>query len=287
VAAEAAMSRRYGGAGVVAALVLMAGVTGARRAEAQTFEPFGSDRGRHRYESTQQFALELRLGPYAPTVDDEFAGRASPYRDMFGTDDRLHIGLEFDWQVARMGYLGQLGVGVGVGYTAMTAIAPITQDPMPRDPTMWQRPASGQETTLRVFPGYLVGIWRFDTLARRTVIPLVPYLKLGVSYSVWWVSVGDNTAERTLALSPGARPGDSDLGEAAVGGSLGTHFALGLMLRLDVFEPLAQRSWDLQMGVNHSYLFVEYYRADPGSLGSRPQMQLGVESWVGGIAVEF
>ncbi len=281
------MSRRCGRRWGVGAVVVLAGVCGAAQAQGQTFEPFSHEPGRHRFDSPQNFMFELRLGPYAPRVDDEFGGRVTPYRDMFGTDDRLHIGMEFDWQVIRLRYMGQLGVGLGVGYTAMTAIAPVTQDPMPRDPGMWQRPASGQETTLRVFPGYLVGVWRFDTLARRTVIPLVPYLKFGLAYSVWWVSVGDNTAERTLELSPGARPGDPDLGQAAVGGSLGTHLAVGLMLRLDAFEPLAQRSWDLQMGVNHSYLFVEYLTANPGTLGSRPQMRLGVETWTAGVAVEF
>jgi hypothetical protein len=281
------MSRRWGWRAGACALAAGCVALGAGTADAQTLEPFGRDPGTNRFESPQNFMVEFRGGPFLPDVDAEFGGRATPFRDMFGTSDRLHLGLEFDWEVVRLGVLGQLGVGVGVGYASMSAVAPITQDPMPRDPAMWQRPSSGQETTLRVFPGYLVGVWRFDTLARRTVVPVVPYVKLGVSYSVWWVTVGDSTAERTLELSPGARPGDADLNEAAVGGSLGTHLAAGLMLRLDAFEPLAQRSWDLQMGVNHSYLFVEYLRSDPGTLGSRPQMRLGVNTWSVGVALEF
>ncbi|MBL8602718.1 MAG: hypothetical protein JNK72_12420 [Myxococcales bacterium] len=256
-------------------------------AAAQTFAPFGVDPGTDRYESTQNFALELRGGPFYPDTDSEFGGRATPLADMFGTSSRVQFGLEFDWQALRLGAAGSLGVGLGAGYTSMSAVAPITQSPMPSDPAQWQRPSGGQETTLRVFPTYGVLVYRFDTLARRTLIPLVPYAKLGLSYSIWWVTNGDETARRTLALSPGAAAGDPDLDQDAIGGSLGTHLALGLMLRLDVFERRAQRSWDLGMGVNHSYLFAEYLRSDPGSLGSRAQMRLGVSTWNVGLAMEF
>lgn len=255
-------------------------------ASAQTFEIFGHDRSASRHESSQNFAVELRGGPWYPNVDGEFNNGATPFADMFGTADRLLLSAEFDWQFLRINPLGSLGVGVGVGYTSASAVAPLTQIPMP-PAASWQRPTDGQSTALNVIPGYAVAVFRLDVLARRTVIPLVPYIKYGVGYAYWWVTNGDVLARRSLGLSPGAHATDTDLGQAATGGTFGTHFALGVMLRLDVFEPTVQRAWDLQMGVNHSYLFFEYTRAGLDGIGSRPQLHLDYETWNTGLAMEF
>lgn len=267
----------------VAALVSVAAPAVAR---AQTFELFGPDRSRSRHESGQNFLIELRGGPWYPDTDAEFNGRATPFRDMFGSSDRLQLGIEFDWQVLRVNPIGSIGLGVGVGYTSASAVAPLTQSPMPAAAS-WERPSGGQETSLTVLPGYAVAVVRIDVLSRRTIIPLVPYIKYGVGYAYWWITNGDTLARRSLTLSPGASATDTDLGQAATGGTLGTHLALGLMLRLDVFEPAVQRAWDQQMGVNHSYVFAEYVRADLSGIGARPQLRLGTETWNVGLAMEF
>lgn len=255
-------------------------------AGAQTFELFGPDRSRSRHESSQHFLVELRGGPWYPQIDSEFDGRATPFADMFGTTDRLLLSAEFDWQFLRINPIGSFAIGIGAGYTSASAVAPLTQSPMPAA-ARWQRPTDGQQTSLEVIPAYAVAVFRFDLLARRTVIPLVPYVKYGVGYAYWWITNGDTLARRSLALSPGANASDPDLAQAATGGSLGTHLALGLMLRLDVFEPAVQRAWDQQMGVNHSYLFAEYTRSDLGTTGDRAQLRLGSETWNLGLAMEF
>lgn len=255
-------------------------------AHAQTFELFGRDRSRSRHESSQNFLVELRGGPWHPAIDSEFNGRATPFRDMFGDADRVLLSAELDWQFLRINPIGSLGIGIGAGYTSASAVAPLTQNPMPAA-AGWQRPTDGQQTSLEVIPGYAVAVFRLDVLARRTVVPLVPYVKYGVGYAYWWITNGDTLARRSLSLSPGANASDPDLGQAATGGSLGTHFAAGLMLRLDVFEPAVQRAWDQQMGVNHSYLFAEYTRSDLGTIGSRAQLHLGSETWNLGLAMEF
>ena len=270
--------------GVAIALALSLAASSAR---AQTFELFGRDRGRGRYDSPQNFAVEVRGGPWYPNVDAEFGGRASPFADMFGADDRVLMNLEVDWQALRFNYLGSLGIGVGAGYTAASGVAPITQSPMPADPTEWNRPAGGQETSLAVIPMYAVGVFRLDVIARRTVVPLVPYVKFGVAYDYWWISNGDVLARRSVGLSPGASINDPDIEAGATGGTMGTHLALGLMLRLDFIEPRAARAWDLQMGVNHSYLFFEYVRHDTSGVGARPQLRLDYESWAPGLAFEL
>ncbi len=254
--------------------------------EAQTFELFGHDRSGSRHDSPQNFLVELRGGPWYPDTDAEFNGRATPFGDMFGTADQLLLGAEIDWQFLRVNPIGSLGIGLGAGYTSASAVAPLTQNPMPAVAS-WERPSSGQQTSLQVIPGYAVAVLRIDVLARRTVVPIVPYLKYGVGYAYWWINNGDTLARRSLALSPGATASDPDLGQAATGGTFGTHFAAGLMLRLDVFEPTVQRAWDQEMGVNHSYIFAEYVRSDLSGIGSRPQLRLGTETWNVGLAMEF
>ena len=255
-------------------------------AGAQTFEIFGRDRSRSRYESAQNFLVELRLGPWTPDIDAEFGGRSTPYADMFGTDARWLPSAEFDWQALRINPVGSLGLAFGAGYTSASAVSPITQSPMPPVAT-WNRPTDGSTTSLSVIPAYAALVFRLDVLARRTVVPIVPSVKYGVGGADWWINNGDALARRSLALSPGARASDTDLGQAATGFTFGTHFAAGVMLRLDVFEPRVQRSWDLSMGVNHSYLFAEYTHAMLDGIGSRPQLRLGYETWTVGLAMEF
>ena len=87
-------------------------------------------------------------------------------------------------------------------------------------------------------------------------------------------------------ITPAAQNGIQTIcGVAATGLSLGTHLAVGLMLRLDFLERGAQSRWDSVMGVNHSYLFGEYTRADVGTGGT--QLQLATETWKVGLAFEF
>lgn len=236
--------------------------------------------------SPQNFALEIRGGPYYPVIDSEFdPSGPTPFLDIFGDAPRLMMGLELDWQVLRINYVGTLGIGGAIGYSSFTRPAPETV----AGHSNLSRP-SGQETSFNVLPMYAVAVLRLDGLAEHTPIPLVPYLKVGLGYSAWWVTSGELLARRNAdspIADPAAAAGASaDLSHAAYGGSLGTHLALGMMLRLDIFEPQIQRGWDNDMGVNHSYLFFEYSRSDDGALGSG-QLQLGCNTWTTGIALEM
>ena len=251
-------------------------------AHAQTWEIGTADESRNAWESPQNFALELRGGPYAPEVDSEFTNGATPYANIFGTGAGVVLSLEFDWQFLRINPFCSIGVGVSVGYSSNSAVAPITSGP---DAGM--RPSGGEATGINVIPMYAVGVIRFDGLARNTWFPVVPYIKFGPAYSMWWVTLGSNLARRD-SLSVGNPTGSApDFLEAAVGGTWGYQAAVGLMLRLDQFEPQTQRAWDTDMGVNHSYLFFEGDRNGVNGLGARPQLHLGQTNWVAGVALEF
>lgn len=213
-------------------------------------------------ESKQVGAFELRIGRYVPRVDDEFSNGQTPYRDMFGTKNRYSVGFEVDWQVLRIPYFGTLGPGLGVEYTKISADSLLASDPTQRAP--------GETTSLTLLPIYVVGVARFDYLARQTPVPLVPYAKLGVGSALWWVSNGGGTA--------------SVNGTSGRGLSFGPQFALGGMFLLDFLDPSSAATMDESIGINNSYFFTEWFVS---YLGTGNQMHVGTNTWVLGLAFEF
>jgi hypothetical protein len=213
--------------------------------------------------SRQDFAIELRFGRYLPKVDD---GVESPvFEDFFGDTNRYMLGFEIDWQLWRAPYIGTLGVGAGWGYTAMTGPnVPTGEEGVPNDQPI------AQSSRLSIMPMHAVGVLRVDVLSKQFGVPLVPYGKLGLGYALWWVNDGLGTAHNSEGLS-------------GKDSSFGTHSALGGMLLLDMFDPVAARAMDAEAGINNSYLFFEWVWSDfDGS-----QMNVGTSTWITGLAIEL
>jgi hypothetical protein len=134
------------------------------------------NRGSGVYKGTpQRFAFELRGGPYYPAVDEEFGG-PGPYARYFGDSGRFSFGAEFDWQALRIPWVGTFGPGFGLAYTSATEKAFAEGDLKTRT----------GETALKIMPMHISAVVRFDELFRRTQIPFVPYVKLGIGYGLWW-----------------------------------------------------------------------------------------------------
>ena len=94
-----------------ASLVVVSFTHEARAQRAGEGDPLTSNNSHHEPpESPQAFALELRFGPYRPKIDDELPA-ARPYESTFGTDKRLYMGFELDWQAVRIPFVGTLGPG--------------------------------------------------------------------------------------------------------------------------------------------------------------------------------
>lgn len=222
------------------------------------------------YESAQHFAIELRFSPFTPAVDSNPSLHgATPFASTLHDSSRLMFQMEFDWQALRIPHFGTLGPGIGVGYTKMSGDA---QFVVPHGPN--QITNSGESTSLEIFPLYAVAVLRADVVWRELRVPLVPYAKLGLGYSIW-------RASNTVGTSDYA-------GQVGVGGSLGTEFGVGLAFNLNTFDEYSAKNFDESVGVNNTYAFAEYTRADLDGLGVQANpMRVGGQSWTFGMTVEF
>jgi len=218
--------------------------------------------------SSQQFAFEVRFGPYLPEVDDKPGLKANgsgqmPYASVFGKDgkikNQLYFGIELDYLPLRIPYVGVVGPGIGWGYTHASAVAKESADPTKESATT---------TGFTIMPMHLSAVVRFDELMRRTGFPLVPYAKAGLGLGVWMAS-----------------PVPS--GYTGVGATFGLNFAVGGALALNFLDPRSAARLDESTGVNHAYIFGEFVRNDLNGLGSTPTFYLGNTSWVAGFAVDM
>jgi hypothetical protein len=218
------------------------------------------------YESPQHFAFELRLSPFTPDIDSDPALHgAAPYALIFGSPPRLLIAGELDWQAARIPHVGTIGPGLSIGYVSADRPARLS-------PPLTG--LSGETTTLQIFPMYAVGVLRADVLWREVGIPLVPYAKLGLGMAFW-------RASNTLGTS-------HFQGVSGLGRSFGTQVALGVGLNLNVFDEYAARNFDEAMGVNGTYLFAEWSRADlTGLWFQQDPLRVGGTYWAFGLTFEF
>jgi hypothetical protein len=237
------------------------------RAQAQAIS-YDSEGRPQDFSSPQRWAIELRFGPYYPNVDAEFKGGdppVPPHQKYFGTSKRLMTQLEVDYQFFRR--FGTLAAALQVGYFSETANSFELGSDSKR---------SADETTLTLFPTALSLVYRFDVAARRWGIPVVPYGKAGLSYTMWRVtdSNGD-TAKSQMPAGTGR------------GGTLGWQAAAGLSLMLDFLDPGSARELDSGSGVNHTYLFFELAHFAVDGFGSTGVLNVGDTTWLAGLMFEF
>ncbi|MBW2262496.1 MAG: hypothetical protein JRG91_11030 [Deltaproteobacteria bacterium] len=195
-------------------------------------------------ESPQRFAVELKFGPYYPDVDTEPGepGVGTPYEDVFGEKQTFMFLAEFDWQFLRLPGIS-FGIGLLAGYF--------------QDSGKGLDPDTGERAAL----------------PRFTKVPLVPFVKAGVSYYIWWVENGRGIGRYE--------------GTTGYGGTWGWNFSAGLMLLLDFFEPSASRTFDQEVGVNNSYLYADFFLARIDNFGDRNKLNLSDMTWTVGLAIEF
>ena len=179
--------------------------------------------------SPQTASVDFRVSNYTPSVDKSFPSR-TPYADVMKDGD-FGVGLNIDWRIWHA--FGEFAVGIGAGRWSHQGTA-----------LLGDGSASNDKTRMTIIPLTLDATYRFDVLAERYEFPVVPYARIGAVYGLWWMLDGvENISVYTNKAGKSVR---------AIGGTGGLQGTIGLRLLLDVFEPGAARSFDIEMGVNHS-----------------------------------
>lgn len=240
-----------------------AAIFAAGNASALELGALGTPGTDHPFRTPQNFALELRLSPYRPQVDDDPSlASTKPFEKNFGTAPRFFVGVELDWQTLRIPHVGTIGPGLGVGYTSMS-----------RNVATASNRQSGDTTSLSIYPFWAVAVLRGDALWRGLGIPLVPYGKAGLAMGLWRASNSGGTS--------------SNGNVSGKGHSFGTNFALGIALALDALDPGASRNMDNATGINNTYLYLEAYWLTLDGIAQKNALQVGTNTWAAGLAFEF
>ena len=266
--------RRKPGAGPLAVILVTSSLwAGPARAQAVYHEDgVLEDRAREVWKgSPRNFAVEARFALYTPAIDSEFSGPGiKPQSFVFGNRRRPMWQLEFDWEVLQI--FGTLSIGGVIGYYKENANA---CEGAALDNTKGTcSKFSADNTSLTLIPFAALAVYRFDVLAEHWKIPLVPYGKVGLNYTLWSVADGN-----------GDTP--SDRGGHGAGGTMGWQAAVGLSLQLDWIDPGAARVFDAESGVNHTYAFFELATIQSSGLGSGNALHVGDNTWFAGLMFEF
>jgi hypothetical protein len=222
--------------------------------------------------SPQYGAFELKFGPYKPNVDDEPGlGDANVYENTFDNKSMFLTVIEIDYQFWHPPGVS-LGIGASVGFMQASAKSTLQED-SPGGST-----ETSDYTVLNVIPMALMLVVRVDILADKFNVPLVPYGKIGLNWYVWWILNG--------------RELESAAGEDASGGTFGWQGTVGLAFMLDVLDPMTARTFDNEVGVNHTYLFAELMWARVENFGTGDCLYLSTANFIGatvlaGLAIEF
>jgi hypothetical protein len=227
-----------------------------------------------RAESPRFGSFQLQTSSYRPNIDAEFKGKlgcqggtadCTPFQDIFGTG-RSWV---FEFQLAKSLYVGRPGtvdLGLGAGYFSRTGKGLIQGTLTP----------SGDDTTLRIIPLSLSLTWRFDAFA--DTFPLVPYARASLLRYQWWVTSGSGSTASVAGVGSGS------------GATNGYGVAGGVAFLLDFIDPQLAREMDRDVGVNHTYLFMEAARNTVDGFGSKKSWILSNDkglTWSGGILFVF
>jgi len=245
-------------------------------ADAQAITPYWEDEAGDADEDLVRWHVGIRVGPYTPGIDAQFGMEPGPYADMFGGYQVLPM-LDVD-RILWRGF-GQLGVGGSLGYMQKSANA-WADGSLPTDPDRMRSP--GDENTFRLMPIALTGVYRFTWLDDEYGIPVVPYVRAGLSYYLWWIRTNGNTS---TACWDGTRDPDCDK-DKAIGATFGVQGSIGLAIRAERVDAAAATSMR-QGGIQHAGFYAELSLAKVDGFGSETKLSVGDATWFAGVDFEF
>ncbi len=258
----AGVVRRASVAGLVLAVGL--GVLAASpQASAQEMSSISSSGVIH---PDPRFQLQVRLGPYAPSVDSESGLTGTPFKDIFGSKSELLFEFDLDYEIWR-GF-GVFTAGASFGFVQFLGKGRTESGTK-----------SSDTTVLNLVPLRLTVGYHFTKLDEWWDVPVVPYVHGGLSYYIWWVTDGVGG----IAKAENDSGGTSE----ALGGIFGLHFGVGLKLLLDWMDPDAAAGIENELGVINTFLFAEYSYSWVDGLGIGDHMSLGDATGMFGLMFEF
>jgi uncharacterized protein (TIGR03382 family) len=225
-------------------------------------------------EDLVKWHVGIRVGPYTPDIDKQFGMDPGPYGEMFGGYQILPM-LDIDRIVWR-GF-GQLGFGGSIGYMQKSAQA--WAESMPGEDRVR---SSGDENTFRLFPIAATAVYRFTWLDDNYGIPVVPYVRGGVSYYVWWMRTNGKTSK---ACWDGSDTPDCDA-DKAYGGTIGLQGSIGIAIRAERVDAAAATSMRAG-GIEHAGFYGELSLAKVDGFGSEYKLSVGDATWFAGVNFEF
>ncbi|APR86731.1 hypothetical protein A7982_12080 [Minicystis rosea] len=241
--------------------------------------------------------VELRFGPYLPSLATSGDKGSEAFNNVFGTDCsstdtasgkakagyRFYVGTEVDWLPLRIPYVGGFGFGLGWGFTRFGAKAQFLNNS-----SMSGVSCSEQSTTLTIMPMHGSFVLRVDEILRRTGIPIVPYGKAGVGLTWWRAGTDTGTEHICKDGSGGYMPCTAGQAEDATGMGLtpSLHLAVGGMLSLNFLEPRTSATLAESTGIGHVYLFGEFF-SDSIRFTPSKSMNVGTTGWTAGLAIDL
>lgn len=199
-------------------------------------------------------SIQLRLGSYRPLIDNEETLTRDVFNDFFDGGKLLLFEMEGQ-RFLYQGY-GSAGISLSAGYAEKYAEG---------TPGPGAAAEPIEKSGLQVFPLSLGVFYKLDYAAERWGIPVVPYAEASLRY------VPYRFANSAAGIS---------------GGKRGYGLTAGVQLMLDFLEPSMARSLDSDLGVNHTYLFAEYTRAEVNNFG-KAGLDLSSRGWMFGLALDY
>jgi hypothetical protein len=242
----------------------------------------------------------IKVGPYIPEIDLQAGLNAAtgmgPYEAMFGdyytlNSDGVTVKKHEQrvWQVLPMldvdrvlweGF-GQFTVGGSIGYMQKSAYAYVAGTSP--DDEMRPRSTSGKNT-FRLIPAAATVGYRFTYLDDAYGIPVVPYVRGGLSYYVWWMKAPNGNLSKICdADSP---EGMCNNENKAYGGSFGFQGSIGLSIRAERIDANAATSMRTS-GLMHAGFYAELSYAKVDGFGSDSKLSVGDNTWFAGVDFEF
>jgi hypothetical protein len=237
-------------------------------------------------ESPRLGLFELRFTPgYVPDVDSVFnpsaeCASARPYQKIFGNDGGplFQVGASSHlWQ----GF-GALSLGASVGYFSdegdMVRTNPCVGDGNVTDEeVLYDEDRSATDnTSLTMLPLQAQITYRLNVFENS--VPVVPVLRGGLDYFVWWID--DQNGDTAYFDTARDKP--------AEGGTWGWHWSAGVHFLLDFLAPEMATGFDLDAGVNSSYLLIEYTVMKVDDFGDKNSIRLGKDGILSfGLALEL